>query len=243
MLKQITMAFATAAVIGQVGAAPITPTFGTFGNLAGATFGGTDIPTDPTAIRTITVGSDTITLGLTAHPRYSNPSLTNDGLGTYFATPGLNDGLVGNPTLGATWNFAFYVSIAGGGDLGDYSFRLLYDLDPGVGTDSSSMGVINLSAVAPTASLVQDSQNAAFGFLCGPAIPTVLAPPSGVGVCPFNADAFGEYSFALIAAPLASTTASEYGRVAINVNVIPEPGTLGLLGLALLGMVAVRKRF
>jgi len=82
-----TLALMAAATASQ--AAPVSPFYTTFGNLAGATFGGSGIPTDPTAITT----ANGVTLGLTAFGRYANPSLTNDGAGTFTATPGANTGL------------------------------------------------------------------------------------------------------------------------------------------------------
>ena len=99
-------------------AAPVTPVFTSFGALAAATFGGSGIPNDAVAITQIVDGDNVITLGLTAHQRYFNPPLVNDGAGTFAAGPGSNFGDPGNPggpgpgtALGATWNFAFYVDI------------------------------------------------------------------------------------------------------------------------------------
>ncbi len=56
-------------------AAPISPTFDTFGTLSGATFGGTGIPNNAVAITRITSGGYNITLGLTAHGRFFNPPI------------------------------------------------------------------------------------------------------------------------------------------------------------------------
>src|SRR5215469_8414331 len=82
-----------------------------FGTLSGATFGGTGIPNNAVEITTVNTtpngngASDTITLGLTATPRYQNPALGNNLAGTFSATAGANDGL-GNPphSVGPTWN-------------------------------------------------------------------------------------------------------------------------------------------
>jgi hypothetical protein len=239
MLDKLGIALAAAVMVGQAAAAPITPTYDTFGNLAGATFGGTGIPTDPTAITIIDDGNNNIiTLGLTAHQRYSNPALANDGAGTFFAAAGANDGLDGGGhSVGATWNFAFYVNVDGGASLGRYDMRLYYDLDPAAGTELADMGYIVLSG-AP-GSILQDSQNATFGFLCGPDVPNVLQAPSAG--CPFNPNAAGEYSFALIANEV---TGAPLGTAAINVNIaaVPEPGTLALVGIALAGLAVTRRR-
>src|SRR5262245_45974238 len=88
-------------------AAPVTPTFDTFGNLD-ATWGGSGNPHDPVAVTTFTDGNNnTVTLGLAAQQRYFNPTVGNDGNGTYYALTGANQGGPGNPSAftGALWNF------------------------------------------------------------------------------------------------------------------------------------------
>jgi hypothetical protein len=140
-------------------------------------------------------------------------------------------------TLGATWNFAFYIDIAGGGTTSDYLFELRYDFHPAAGTDESAHGTINLSAVVllpppfgagMPVSHVEDSQNLLFGFLATPAPPFITPPPGS-----FDPNAVGEYTFALVTK---SSGGSELGRSAIQVNVssVPEvasTGTLLLLGI------------
>jgi len=228
-------------------AAPVTPTFQVFGDVQTATgtpvtFGGSGIPTDPSAYSVLTAANgDQLVLGLAATPRFANPTPTNDGAGTYTAMAGLNDGTPGSMvgTLRATWNFSYFVEVidnGGGSVIGDFGTVLLYDLDPGAGTDDSVLGVFALGAVgvATMTNPVQDSQNATFGFLGGPAIPGFLTPPAFTA---FDANAGGEYSFAL---------RSSLGDVAINVNVAavqtPEPYAMSLMAVGALALGAGRLR-
>lgn len=223
---------------GQAMAAPIVPTFDTFGTLAGATFGGSGIPNDAVAITTIGgATAPAITLGLTAHQRFFNPPLGNDGAGTFFAGPGANFGGPGNPSalLGTLWSVGTYISYAGG--IGNLDITYYYDFDPGKGTDESALGSIDIDALlnaqgAGGLTLAEDSNNLLFSFF-GTAVPGVISPPAGS----FDPNAAGEYSFALV---VRDQTGAELGRSAILVNV-PEPGTLALLGLGL-GLVGIGMR-
>ena len=211
-------------------AGPIVPTYTTFGTLSGATFGGSGIPNDAVAITTI----GNVTLGLTAHQRYSNPAVGNNGAGDFYAVNGPD--LYSSPPQPtyARWNFAFYVENAGSTW---YTLDLLYDFDPGAGTDEGDHGI--LSTLLPGHFTSEDSWNLGMGFLGTAASGTgwSLTPPTYSG---FDPNATGEYTFALI---LRDPSGAEIGRSAIRVNVVPDAGaTVTLLGLGLAGLSLARRR-
>ncbi len=220
----------------QLGAssASALPIYDYFGPLSDATFGGTGIPNDEVAVASQFVdGTNLITVALSATQRYSNPPLTNDGLGTYFATPGSNFGGAGeSTTAGALWNWNYFIriesTIGGSPLLTDYQIDLYYDFDTGLDTPLGSLGRIDVTASllanAPGATLVEDSQNLLFGFLAADFPPFVDAPAGA-----FDPNALGEYNFAI------QVSRSGFGieTVAMDVQVVPEPGTgLGLAALA-----------
>lgn len=235
---------ATIAAVGlaltfSANAAPISPTFTTFGLLAGVTFGGSGIPNSPAAIFNLTdplTGQTTLTMGLIATPRFSGV-VTNDGAGTYSSVTGVSP----NPPSSladpyAVWNFSSYI---GGTAASSLFFRLFYDFDPTVGNDESTHGTTSFAG--PAAALFPNGSSSNLGFnslaTSGSAFGFATVAPSGT----FNPNAAGQYTFALRAYSDANFT-NLVGSTAIAVNVVPEPGTFALAGLALLGLAAARRR-
>ncbi len=202
-------------------AAPLQAQFtpaGSFGPLPQATFGGSGIPNGAVMRNTF----DGVTLGLTATQRFSAPTVTDNGAGTYYATIG-----GGTPATFALWNFDFFI---GGQSANNYSYVLYYDFDPAAGTMVSDHGHIALPGN------FQDSWNLGMPFL----------DSNTFGVQPtyasFDPNAGGSYTFALLQF---DSNQDEVGRVAIDVvTATPEPATLTLMasGLFGIGFVARRRR-
>ncbi len=221
VLAVIAAAMLMPAVAMAVVVAPPAPSYSTFGPLPAATFGGSGIPNDPVAIRTITDGAATITLGLSAHTRSvgGNPVspivTTNDGAGTYFAPAGSVSGQGNN----AMWNFDFYTNIAGG-TASNYTFTLSYDFNPGPETSFGTRTWNGSLNVVPQ--IKQGSENLGFDYLGGSS---------------FDPNALGLYTFTLNVVK----GVTSLGQVSMNVNAVPLPAAAWLLGSALLGLVGARR--
>jgi hypothetical protein len=247
------MQIRTAILAGVVAlSAPLangTPVYTSFGSLPGANFGGTGIPNDAVAKTEVWVnGTQQIQLALTAHARYSNTPVTNNGAGEYYAGPGQNCGVVTDPvgcpsaSQGALWNFALYINTTNS-TLADYTFTLYYDFDPGANTLLVDLGTVNLNnaiigAGGNPAAMTnfQDSQNLLFSSFAT-AVPFVVDTPT---LASFNPNAIGEYNFYL--GFTANNIPSFAGIVGIDMNVVPVPAAVWLFGsgLGLLGWLRRR---
>lgn len=217
-------------------AASATPLYDYFGPLSEATFGGTGIPNDWVAVASqFEDGNNLITLGLTAHQRYGNPPLTNDGAGTFFATPGANT--LGAPVedpLGATWNVGYFIKVEGVNGatpvLTDYQIDVFYDFDPAHDNGPAGLGKVNVTAGLgiSTDTLIEGSENMLFSWLATSFPGFITAPTSG-GHTIFDPYALGEYNFAI------QVSRDGWGveNVRMDVQVIPVPAAVWLFGSAL----------
>lgn len=187
----------------------ISPDYGSFGSQGDLTFGGSGIPNDAVAETVIQSGGHIFRLDLTAHERYDNPPLANDGAGTFYASPGGDIGN-GKPDY-AIWNFAYSVSVVP--YLSDFnpqgfSLRLWFDTDPAPGNDVSTFVPLEPNILNGMSFDSTDSWNLGMGFI-------------GLLGGNFDPNAVGEYGFALAL----YNGDSEVGRTAIRVNA-GEPATV-----------------
>ncbi len=212
------MAFAAAPLEAQVCSG--------LGSLPVNAFGGDGIPTDRAMVNSCVSG---LTLGLKAHTRGNgNPAVTDNGLGTYFASAGPDVSSSPPAVAGyATWNFGFYV---GGANAGQYTYRLRYDFDGASGNTG------NLGLVAWNNAPFANSWNLGMSFLSNPFF--VTTTPSGPA---FNPNAGGEYAFALEAYSGQTLVASTAMTVS-TVSTVPEPSTYVLMASGLLGLFVAHRR-
>lgn len=245
MNRTTQMLLVSASLLGAgFGSANVASAAITFGSVTptkanGDFIPGSGIPSDRFTIDTALTGES---VALKARDRSNGEPLFSVG-SVYTVSPG-ND--PSNPNRSA-WNFDFQFSPGAGSTAvpSDYTYELKVDIDPAVGvTNFVTIPVPPSNTLAPagdsffanpgggawssntTPFVIANSENYKFGFLAGPT---------------FTNPSFGEYDIQFTARNAITNAVVAQSNIQV-VAAIPEPATLGVLGLATIGLLARRRR-
>ena len=192
------------------------------------------------------INNGVVELGLRGKLRYDASGqpqniFNYDGVNSYFFTN------IGNavPANRSVFNFEFSINSdptgQNGTGLNTYTYTLSVDTDPGAGTSfltfdpcvfdnavgtnttANGDGTTSFTCGDGSQNVAQNSQNLGFGYTANPQAP-------------------GQYTFMLEAFEGGASIGSTLINVYVDTQPVPAPAALGLLGLGLAGMGALRRR-
>nr|WP_136250528.1 hypothetical protein [Ningiella ruwaisensis] len=211
------------------------------GLIEGDIFGGDGIPFDTLNWQTLDMNGDDsadLVMAMSATQRFQSPEVTNNGVDTYYAGPGISA-----PDR-SLWNFNFLLGAIDGSDIsslftqnnGPLSLNIFYELDPNSG--ENAMFDASLLPVDPDfSSILQFSWNLGFSFLSN------VSPGFNSGAALDNGETFNPFANGVYDFTALLTDADSSASIDIDVVVEANtPATIALFAFGLAGLISLRKR-
>jgi hypothetical protein len=245
-MKTSTLISSVAIVLSVTSFASAAATFGTlsYGSTPIAFNTGTGIGNNDFWYSNTDVGGKALTLGMKSISYYGqNPNTEYKGDGTWEAQAGYNAGPLGGATA-PTWNFIWSVTVDGAQPTANdnlyWSMRITNSNGGNWGTNLFGMADLSANFSTPSDPVYQNAWVCSYNFLQLSSAAT-SGDTSGLwdGLA-FDPMANGNYEFELSVFERTGKGDIQLSTLTMNVDVVPAPGAVALVGLA--GLIGRRRR-